>query len=157
MRQGNALLEVYSETLNCQAYAEFPAILEVDQSLDIKYTKLWINTISCALLRDMNCLEICLRRIFTRYLTTKSLSLPFDIRLLYGSFASPDDQLDCYLETNYPKGNFWYFLNITMCESKSFIIKIREYRVLFYEVSKLYIKWYCKHFYGGGRSRYFGV
>lgn len=40
VRQGNVLLEVYSETLNCQAYAEFPAILEVDQSLDIKYTKL---------------------------------------------------------------------------------------------------------------------
>lgn len=44
VRQGNVRLEVKfaantTETLNCLAYAEFPALLEVDQSRDIKYTK----------------------------------------------------------------------------------------------------------------------
>lgn len=44
VRQGNVRLKVKfaantTETLNCLAYAEFPALLEVDQSRDIKYTK----------------------------------------------------------------------------------------------------------------------
>lgn len=44
VRQGNVRLEVKfaadtTETLNCLAYAEFPALLEVDHSRDIKYTK----------------------------------------------------------------------------------------------------------------------
>ena len=44
VRQGNVRLEVKfaastAETLNCLAYAEFPALQEVDQSRDIKYTK----------------------------------------------------------------------------------------------------------------------
>jgi hypothetical protein len=28
-----------TETLNCLAYAEFPALIEIDQSRDIKYTR----------------------------------------------------------------------------------------------------------------------
>lgn len=44
VRQGSIRLEVKfathtTETLNCLAYAEFPALLEIDQSRDIKYTR----------------------------------------------------------------------------------------------------------------------
>ncbi|XP_062597067.1 uncharacterized protein F54H12.2-like [Saccostrea cucullata] len=44
IRQGNVRLEVKfasvtTETLNCLAYAEFPALLENDQSRDIRYTR----------------------------------------------------------------------------------------------------------------------
>lgn len=44
VKQVNVRLEVKFatntlETLNCLAYAEFPALLEVDQPRDIKYTK----------------------------------------------------------------------------------------------------------------------
>jgi hypothetical protein len=44
VRQGNVRLEVRfakntTETLNCLAYAEFPALLEIDQSREIKYTR----------------------------------------------------------------------------------------------------------------------
>ncbi|XP_061188729.1 uncharacterized protein F54H12.2-like [Saccostrea echinata] len=44
VRQGSVRLEVKfavntTETLNCLAYAEFPALLEIDQSRDIKYTR----------------------------------------------------------------------------------------------------------------------
>ena len=44
VRQGNVPLEVKfaastAETLTCLTYAELPALLEVDQSRDIKYTK----------------------------------------------------------------------------------------------------------------------
>ena len=44
VRQGNVRLEVKfatatTETLNCIAYAEFPALIEIDQSRDIKYTQ----------------------------------------------------------------------------------------------------------------------
>jgi hypothetical protein len=44
VRQGNVRLEVKfasdtTETLNCLAYAEFPALLEIDQTRDIKYTR----------------------------------------------------------------------------------------------------------------------
>ncbi|OOZ36250.1 hypothetical protein, partial [Solemya elarraichensis gill symbiont] len=44
VRQGNIRLEVKfatntSETLNCLAYAEFPALLEIDQTRDVKYTR----------------------------------------------------------------------------------------------------------------------
>lgn len=44
VRQGSIRLEVKfathaTETLNCLAYAEFPALLEIDQSRDITYTR----------------------------------------------------------------------------------------------------------------------
>lgn len=44
VRQGSVRLEVKfatntTETLNCLAYAEFPALIEIDQSRDIKYTR----------------------------------------------------------------------------------------------------------------------
>ncbi|XP_021365775.1 uncharacterized protein F54H12.2-like [Mizuhopecten yessoensis] len=44
VRQGCVRLEVRfasntTETLNCVAYAEFPALIEIDQSRDIKYTQ----------------------------------------------------------------------------------------------------------------------
>lgn len=44
VRQGNIRLEVKfavntSETVNCLAYGEFPALLEIDQSRDVKYTR----------------------------------------------------------------------------------------------------------------------
>ena len=54
VRQGNVRLEVKfaastAETLNCLAYAEFPALLEVDLSRDIKYTKVCTPPISCVI------------------------------------------------------------------------------------------------------------
>lgn len=44
VRKGNVRLEVKfgtttTETLNCIAYAEFPALIEVDESRDVKYTR----------------------------------------------------------------------------------------------------------------------
>jgi hypothetical protein len=44
LRQGSVRLEVKfatdtTETLHCLAYAEFPALIEIDQSRDIKYTR----------------------------------------------------------------------------------------------------------------------
>jgi len=44
VRQGSVRLEVKfaantTETLNCLAYAEFPALIEVDHSRDVKYTQ----------------------------------------------------------------------------------------------------------------------
>lgn len=44
VRQGSVRLEIKftantTETLNCLAYAEFPALIEIDQSRDIKYTR----------------------------------------------------------------------------------------------------------------------
>ncbi|XP_033731756.1 uncharacterized protein F54H12.2-like [Pecten maximus] len=44
VRQGSVRLEVKfasntTETLNCVAYAEFPALIDIDQSRDIKYTQ----------------------------------------------------------------------------------------------------------------------
>ncbi|XP_062614278.1 uncharacterized protein F54H12.2-like [Saccostrea cucullata] len=44
VRQGSVRLEVKfaantTETLNCLAYAEFPALIEIDHSRDIKYTR----------------------------------------------------------------------------------------------------------------------
>lgn len=48
VRQGSLRLEVKyathtTETLNCLAYAEFPALLEIDQSRDIKYTRVGMD------------------------------------------------------------------------------------------------------------------
>jgi len=44
VRQGSVRLEVEfstntTETLNCLAYAEFPALIEVADSRDVKYTQ----------------------------------------------------------------------------------------------------------------------
>ena len=44
VRQGSVRLEVRfstntTETLNCLAYAEFPALIEVDHSREVKYTR----------------------------------------------------------------------------------------------------------------------
>ena len=44
VRQGSIRLEVKfaantSETLNCIAYVEFPALLEVDHAREVKYTR----------------------------------------------------------------------------------------------------------------------
>lgn len=45
VRQGNIRFEVKfaastTEALNCIAYAEFPALIEIDHSRDIKYTQI---------------------------------------------------------------------------------------------------------------------
>lgn len=44
VRQGSVRLEVKlaantTETLNCLAYAEFPALIEVDHAREVKYTR----------------------------------------------------------------------------------------------------------------------
>ena len=48
VQQGSVRLEVKfaantTETLNCIAYAEFPALIEVDHSREVRYTRAWIQ------------------------------------------------------------------------------------------------------------------
>lgn len=101
VRQGSVRLDVKfatntTETLNCLAYAEFPALIEIDQSRDIKVHKSMNAPELLALTRKNRHTSDVIRGIFS------SNNLPF----LVSKYMYPSAYI-CNTDPSYLPGSHW--------------------------------------------------